>query len=438
MAQMNKVLQSIKDSLIISDDSQSVALITYLIVLHKILVDFKDEQEYLRAPHLITGYMDEVDITELLKSPSVETLLKQLSSFEVGVFKKSLDKYYSTVSLEKALTLIGQIDFSKDIIRGNYIALTNRFLDIQEQLIDDLGTYYSVNTPRSIIAILKGILQVKEDETCLDPCIGFGDLVVGVGDNGKSISGQDNNPLLVAIAKNNTIVAGKESFIKEGDSVSDFHFDSCDIVVGHYHFGFRFEGDQDKTPAYMEWGIPSRSGSDFYFISLILHYMKKRGATIVPEGLLFRSGKEGTIREEMIKQNLIDCVISLPPGVFKLTGVATSLLIFNREKKDEDILMIDGRSFFDKVRGGAVIKDGGSDRIIDIYRSREADSDDIKRLVKPEQLAKNGFVLSVNRYITAEMNEPSLDLKDLERSVMQLEQETNLSRNSVNEKLKQI
>ncbi|MBN2659555.1 MAG: N-6 DNA methylase [Spirochaetales bacterium] len=437
---MNKAVQNIKDSLNISHDAPSAALITYLIVLYKILLDFEAEREYLRAPHLITQYLDKLDFEKLEDSPTVGTMLDQLSPLEVNVFKETLEKYSHTVSLEKALGLLSKIDFSKDIIRGNYDVLLDRFLDIQEHLIDDLGSYYAVNTPRSVISILKGILAVKEDETCLDPCIGYGDLVTAVGERGKSISGQDSNALLAAIAKNNTIVAGKESFIKKGDSVSSgFEFDPCDVVVGHYHFDFRFDSDPGNIPEYMEWGIPSRSGSDFYFISLILHYMKKRGATIVPEGLLFRSGKEGEIRRNMIERdNLIDCVISLPPGLFKLSGVAASLLIFNREKKDRKILMIDGREFYKKIRGGALIDEEGINRIIEIYRQRKDIRNNSQRLITEKDLKESGYVLSVNRYVTPVTDPEPANLEGLEKSVIELEQAAGRYRKSVNEKLKRL
>lgn len=434
---MNKVVKSIQDSLNISGDAQSAALITYLVVLYKILADFKAEEEYLRAPHIITGYLGKVDFAELRKNPALETLLKQLEYFDLHVFKRALIKKYSSLSLEKALVLIGEIDFSKDIARGDYNGLTDRFLDIQEQLINDLGAYYAVNTPRAIVSILKGILQVKENENCLDPFAGYGDRIVGIGKEGKSISGQESNPQLAAIAKINTIVAGKEGLVKEGDSIKDLDLGPSDIVVSHYHFGSRLD-ETGEAPEYMKWGIPSRSGSDFYYISLILHYMKKRGATIVPEGILFRGGREGEIRENIIRENLIDCVISLPPGVFKLTGVATSLLIFNREKTDKSVLMIDGKSFFNKVRGGAVIDGDGINRIIDIYRGRITDPDGASCLVPEKTLKVHEYVLSVNRYISLQSDEAPPDLKKLEHSLAELEKDVNLSRKSVNEKLQQI
>ena len=72
------------------------------------------------------------------------------------------------------------------------------------------------------------------------------------------------------------------------------------------------------------------------FVQHMLASLKTDGhmATIMPHGVLFRGGKEKLIRELFIKDDVIEAIISLPPGLFYGTGIPACVLVMNKNKPD--------------------------------------------------------------------------------------------------------
>ncbi|MCV4784504.1 SAM-dependent methyltransferase, partial [Escherichia coli] len=63
--------------------------------------------------------------------------------------------------------------------------------------------------------------------------------------------------------------------------------------------------------------------------------------TLAAPGVLFRGGKEGRIREGIVRANILEAVIALPDRMFHHTAIQVVALLFNRAKKDESVLFID-------------------------------------------------------------------------------------------------
>jgi type I restriction enzyme M protein len=68
--------------------------------------------------------------------------------------------------------------------------------------------------------------------------------------------------------------------------------------------------------------------ADLMFVQHMLASLKGDGhmATIMPHGVLFRGGKEKLIREIFINDDVIEAIISLPPGLFYGTGIPACVL----------------------------------------------------------------------------------------------------------------
>jgi type I restriction enzyme M protein len=237
------------------------------------------------------------------------------------------------------------------------------------------------------------------------------------------------------MAKINLLIANKDnSKIFMENSLLTPQFKKADVVVCDPSFGLR---ENYYIKDCLKWGEPSKSGMDLYFLSLILYYMKDRGAIISPEGVLFRSGKDGEVRENIIKENLIEAVISLPGGVFQNTGIATSILILNKNKKDDKILMIDTKDMFEKVRGGVNISNEKIKEIIDIFHSKK-EVKNISKLIPLEVLSENEYKLTVNRYIIPEMEEENIDLNKLFKEVSKINDEIEFFKKETNKLINKI
>jgi type I restriction enzyme M protein len=104
-------------------------------------------------------------------------------------------------------------------------------------------------------------------------------------------------------------------------------------------------------------GIPPKSKGDYAFITHMIEIAKRqsgRVAVIVPHGVLFRGGAEGTIRKALIEENLLDAVVGLPTNFFTTTGIPVAILIFDHSREEggvngtrKDVLFIDASKEFD-------------------------------------------------------------------------------------------
>jgi type I restriction enzyme M protein len=77
--------------------------------------------------------------------------------------------------------------------------------------------------------------------------------------------------------------------------------------------------------------------ADLMFVQHMLASCYKKGKVVVvmPHGVLFRGGKEKDIREGMLKADVIEGVISLPPQLFYGTGIPACIIVLNKNKPDD-------------------------------------------------------------------------------------------------------
>lgn len=159
--------------------------------------------------------------------------------------------------------------------------------------------------------------------------------------------------------------------------------------------------------------------SELLFLSRISRMLRPRGraAVIIPEGVLFGgSNAQKQTREILLKDSLLEAVISLPSGALKpYTGVKTAILVFtkveensarwNTEKVWFYELKNDGYSLDDSRKK---LKENPLPIAKDAYNQRESDTP-IKRTnyfyVSIDEIKDNGLDLSYNRYKLFEYEE---------------------------------
>ncbi|MDM8528480.1 N-6 DNA methylase [Anaerolineales bacterium HSG24] len=119
--------------------------------------------------------------------------------------------------------------------------------------------------------------------------------------------------------------------------------------------------------------------ADLMFVQHMIASLKTEGlmATIMPHGVLFRGGKEKLIRERMIQDDLIEAIISLPPGLFYGTGIPACVLVINKSKPD----VWRGKTLF-------------------INADREYAEGKAQNKLRPEDIEKIDFVFTHKREIT--------------------------------------
>lgn len=132
-----------------------------------------------------------------------------------------------------------------------------------------------------------------------------------------------------------------------------------------------------------------------------------RCACIVPDGVLFGSSKaHKSIRKEIVENQRLEAVISMPSGVFKpYAGVSTAILIFTKtEHGGTDHVWFydmkaDGFSLDDKR---TPVAENDIPDIIERFKNREKEVDRKRTeqsfMVPKKDIVENEYDLSINKY----------------------------------------
>ena len=176
--------------------------------------------------------------------------------------------------------------------------------------------------------------------------------------------------------------------------------------------------------------------TELLFLALFLRILRVGGrcACIVPDGVLFGSSKaHKAIRKEIVENQRLEAVISMPSGVFKpYAGVSTAILIFTKTEHGGT----DNVWFYDMTADGFSLDDKRSpveeNDILDIIeRFKNLDKEtDRKRteksfMVPKKEIEENGYDLSINKYKEVEYipveypptSEIMANIRDIEKEI---------------------
>ena len=152
------------------------------------------------------------------------------------------------------------------------------------------------------------------------------------------------------------------------------------------------------------WGTPSDSCGDYAWIQHMVQSMHSgtgRMAVVMPQGVLFRGNGEGSIRQELIKSDLIEAVVTLGDKLFYGTGLSPCFLILRSMKPaahSRRILMIDGTKVLTIKRAQNVLEQKDIDRLYQLYIDYQ-DVEDYTRVVTIDDIEAKDYDLSPNRYV---------------------------------------
>ena len=155
--------------------------------------------------------------------------------------------------------------------------------------------------------------------------------------------------------------------------------------------------------------VTNTKKTELLFLALFLRMLKTGGrcACIVPDGVLFGSSKaHQAIRHELVENQQLQAVISMPSGVFKpYAGVSTAILIFTKTNAGgtENVwfydMKADGYSLDDKR---SEIKGNDIPDIIARFHNRDAEADRERTeqsfFVPKQKIVDNRYDLSINKY----------------------------------------
>lgn len=235
--------------------------------------------------------------------------------------------------------------------------------------------------------------------------------------------------------------------IKRGDTlINPLHKDEkpFDAIVSNPPYSIKWVGDADPTLINDERFAPAgklapKSYADYAFIMHLLSYLSSKGraAIVCFPGIFYRKGAEKTIRQYLVDNNFIDCVIQLPVNLFFGTSIATCILVMAKNKTENKILFIDASKEFKKETNNNILEEKNIQAIVDEFRNR-TEKEYFSRNVAKEEIIKNDYNLSVSTYVEKEDTREKIDIKILNKEIAETVKKIDELRASINEIVKEL
>lgn len=386
--------------------------------------DLSAEQIFDLLPNHVFPFIKGENTTVALPDGS-KHVIKGMSAGKKTAYVKYMKN--ATFSLpnalitEKVITAIDKLPLSGDH-KG----------DLYEHMISKLQTAGRIGqfrTPRHIIRMMVEIIAPTLDDTVADPACGTGGFLVGAGEyirehNEETLrtnvkkrkhyhqmfTGYDTDQTMLRITAMNTILHNMdEANIEFRDSLSKDNEDKEKFKVVLANPPFKGSLDHAAVAPSLT-DMASTKKTELLFVALFLRMLDFGGrcACIVPDGVLFgATSAHKALRRELIENNHLRAVISMPSGVFKpYAGVSTAVLVFTKTGRGGT----DNVWFYDMKSDGYSLDDKRDDldtggdipdilaRWSNIEGEAARTRHDQSFLVSKEEIAAKDYDLSMNRY----------------------------------------
>lgn len=304
--------------------------------------------------------------------------------------------------------------------------------DVYEYLLSKIaqsGRNGQFRTPRHIIKMIVDLMEPKPTDTICDPACGTSGFLVSAAEYLKEkykteilfdknnrihymnhmFHGYDMDRTMLRIGAMNMMTHGIESpIIEYRDSLSEQNLDKnkYSLILANPPFKGSLDADS-VSPDLLK--VCKTKKTELLFLTLFLRMLKIGGrcACIVPDGVLFGSSNaHKSIRKELVENNKLEAIISMPSGVFKpYAGVSTGILIFTKTEHGgtDNVwfydMTADGFSLDDKR---IEVNDNDIPDIINRFHNLNQEIDrkrtDKSFFVSKKEIIDNDYDLSINKY----------------------------------------
>ncbi|MEU8279432.1 N-6 DNA methylase [Microbispora bryophytorum] len=319
-----------------------------------------------------------------------------------------------------------------DMLGAAYEYLLRRFAEDGGQRG---GEFY---TPRSVISMMVELVDPQPGDSVYDPCAGSGGMLIfsreyveehGDGADQVPIYGQEKNGASWAMAKMNLLLHGIiDAELDNGDTLTEpLHLDAqgrlrrFSKVLSNPPFGLNYDLEAvravEEKHARMHFGYtpPGGKKADLMFVQHMVAVLKEDGvaATVMPHGVLFRGGQEKLIRDEMLRQDVIEAVIGLGPNLFYGAALPACIMVLRspdgKREHPGEVLFINADREYVVGRAQNELGPQHADKIVTTYkRWREIPS--YSRIVTVAELLEGDANLNVRRWVD---NAPPTEPQDV-------------------------
>ena len=330
---------------------------------------------------------------------------------------------------------------SEDVIGNAYIYLIERFAaDAGKKA----GEFY---TPKQVSRLLAALGRPKKGDRICDPSCGSAGLLIEVasliesnGSRDYALFGEEVNGATWALARMNMFIHSKDAAriewcdtLNSPHLVENDHLMRFDLVVANPPFSLdKWGAESAESDRYNRFwrGVPPKSKGDWAFICNMIeraHPQEGRVVVVVPHGVLFRGGAEGRIRQQIIEENLLDAVISLPANLFPTTNIPVAVLVLDRSREkggsragDKTVLFIDASQGYISGKNQNFLGDEHFALIADIFAAREA-RPKFSYVASLSEINENDFNLNVARYVNTFEEAAEVDVAYVQLEIEKIE-----------------
>jgi len=364
--------------------------------------------------------------------------IKNLHSDKNSAYSKYMDD--AIFKLPTPLVLSKVVDSLDEIYRiMNEIQTVDVRGDVYEYLLSKIaqsGLNGQFRTPRHIIRMMVELMNPSAEEIICDPACGTSGFLVAAGEYLKSnkkeeifynkqrkehymnhmFYGYDMDRTMLRIGAMNMMTHGIDNpIIEYRDSLSDQNSDKDKYSLVLANPPFKGSLDAESVSGDL-LKVCKTKKTELLFLTLFIRMLKIGGrcACIVPDGVLFGSSKaHKDIRKQIVENQRLVAVISMPSGVFKpYAGVSTAILVFTKTEHGgtDNVwfydMTADGFSLDDKR---SPVSDNDIPDIIERFKNLDKELDrkrtDKSFMVTKKEIVDNDYDLSINKYKEIEYKE---------------------------------
>lgn len=378
------------------------------------------------------------------------------------------DNYYSRLQLDtnKLASLLDEIDKintddeENDIIGRVYEYFLGKFALAEGK---GKGEFY---TPKCIVNLIAEMIE-PYDGILYDPCCGSGGMFVqsikfveAHSGNKKNVSiyGQEYTNTTFKLAKMNLAIRGISANLGEvaaNTFTNDQHKDlKADYIMANPPFNqkeWRANDELIDDPRWAGYEVPPTSNANYGWILNIVSKLSQNGVAgfLLANGALSDDGTELKIRQQLLKNDLVEAIVILPRNLFYTTDISVTLWILNKNKKqrvveqngelkhyrnrEKEILFMDLRQMGSPYEKKYIeLTDEDRTLVTDVYHTWQQDSFSESYENVPEfcysasfaEIEDKGFTLVPSRYIEFVNRDENIDfdtkMKGLQEELQEL------------------
>lgn len=220
---------------------------------------------------------------------------------------------------------------------------------------------------------------------------------------------------------------------------SEEHYDEepFELIVSNPPYSIKWEGNDNplliNDPRFSPAGVLApKSKADLAFIMHSLSWLAANGtaAIVCFPGIMYRGGAEQKIRQYLIDNNFVDCIIQLPANLFYGTTIATCIMVLKKGKKDNKVLFIDATNEFVKETNNNRLTDENIKNIVDAFVKRE-NKQYFCKMISYDEISDQSFNLSVSSYVEAKDTREKIDIKKLNAEIKEIVAREQVLRDSI-------